>query len=557
MPTMSLTPPRDWPTLGPLVVGWMEHYLCHGPGDVQGDPLYLNDEAAQFVYDAYRLYPKGHRRAGRRVVTYAGLSEPKGFAKSEIAGALIALEFVGPCRWQGWASKAGETEYGVRYEKGDPLGKPITYPFIRPLATEEHQVRSNTYINVEVMFEHAATKYPREWRFSEIDCLQTRTFLGNRGKQGIIMPSTSGSAGKDGGKESFSVADEPHLYYLPELREMHAMVRRNTRKRREAQPWMLATTTMFKPGQDSVAEDLYEEADKLAQQKKRTFGFLWHHREGFEVTDPGDDDAIIRSLEEAYEPVLDHMDPESILEDEIRAPGSVWADNVRYFINRKHKGDGKAIDPLKWDLMAAPQRTPGPSRQCRILLGFDGSEGGVTPYPDDTALIAWTVEAVPHLFLVDYWEKPSWKRGEWRVPRSKVRTAVTGMREDYLVRRLVMDPPGWREEHTAWEAEFGKDDDDDDIVIEFYTNQERQMDAAIDRFLSAVGQANFTHDGSERLRYYALNAVLATTAGRSKKRALVKEKQTAKIDGLVAAVIGYDELQHLPIDEPEKETHLW
>lgn len=536
MPVMSLTPPRDWPTLGPVALQWMEHYLCHGPGDVQGQSLFINEEAAQFIYDAYRLYPKGHDRAGRRVVSYAGLSEPKGFAKSELAGAVVCFELRGPCRFDGWDAK------------GEPVGKQITYPFIRPLATEEGQT-GNTYGNVFVMLEHARDKFAGEWGFNELDIGATRTYVGRNGKNGEVRPSTAGAASKDGGKESFAVADEPHLYILPETRSMHAMVRRNCTKRRAAQPWMMATTTMFEPGQGSVAEDLYDEADKQAHAKRRIYSFLWHHREGFDVKDEDKDNdgLVLASLAEAYAPVLDHMDPELILENEVRAAGSVWAENVRYFLNRKHQGEAKAVDPVKWDALADPTRTPGPSRAVDILEGFDGAEGGSSPYPDDTVLIGWTVEERPHLFLVDYWAKPEGHKGPWRIPRRDVRKRVTEVRESYNVRRLVADPPGWRDELTDWEAEHGDDDAGDPIVIEFATNQDTKMDPAIDRFLEAIDQGNFTHDGDPRLRYYVLNAVLIRASGRSRRRRLVKEKQTAKIDGCIAAVIGYDELQHLPV----------
>ncbi len=47
MPATELVPPRDWPTLGWGVIEWTEHYLCHGPGDVQGEPLVWDYEWAQ------------------------------------------------------------------------------------------------------------------------------------------------------------------------------------------------------------------------------------------------------------------------------------------------------------------------------------------------------------------------------------------------------------------------------------------------------------------------------------------------------------------------------
>jgi hypothetical protein len=109
------------------------------------------------------------------------------------------------------------------------------------------------------MFSHGevANEHPvdfgRDWQSS------TRIYLPGGGE---IRPSTSASASKDGGKESFAVADEPHLYVLPENRRMYDTVFRNMAKRKKAAPWMLSTSTMFAPGQESTAEKLHRAAKK-------------------------------------------------------------------------------------------------------------------------------------------------------------------------------------------------------------------------------------------------------------------------------------------------------
>lgn len=535
MPTTSLVPPRDWPTLGKLAVEWMEHFLCHGPGDVQGRQLYINEEAAQFIYDCYRLYPQDHAKAGRRIVTYGCLSEPKGFAKSELAGALSCFELVGPARFAGWKSD------------GTPDGRPVVYPFIRPLATEEGQT-GNTYGNIFTMLEYARdTHGDTEWGFNRLDIAATRVLVGKNGKEGEVRPSTAGAASKDGGKETFSVADEPHLYVLPQLRSMHSMVRRNNRKRKEAEPWMLATTTMFEPGQNSVAEDLYEEADRLAKTERRTWGFCYHHREGYEVKDPDNDEEILNSLAEAYAPVLDHIDVESILTEEFRAAGAVWAECVRYFLNRKHQGENKAVDPVKWDNQADPTRVVADGTP--VVLWFDGSDRG--PNADDTVLGLWTVEEKPHLVLLNYWQSSG--RQDYKVPRDEVGSAVRAAFDRYDVRRLVMDPAYWRDESRDWEIEFGtvvEDGKEVSRVLQFEMSRAAQTAKAIDRFREAHHEMRFTHDGSDRLRFYALNALLVKSGGRADYWQLGKPTLPEKIDGLVGAVIGYDELAYLPIPAP-------
>ena len=39
----------DLVTMGWAAISWIEHYLVHGPGDVQGQPIELDDEFAAFI----------------------------------------------------------------------------------------------------------------------------------------------------------------------------------------------------------------------------------------------------------------------------------------------------------------------------------------------------------------------------------------------------------------------------------------------------------------------------------------------------------------------------
>ena len=89
----------EWPgqvcSLGYDVIDWIEAYCCHGPGDVQGKPVTLDDEMASFVVNAYQLNTK----TGKRKIDRAVLSRPKGRAKSEIAGFIATAEAFGPVRF--------------------------------------------------------------------------------------------------------------------------------------------------------------------------------------------------------------------------------------------------------------------------------------------------------------------------------------------------------------------------------------------------------------------------------------------------------------------------
>jgi phage terminase large subunit-like protein len=527
MPAVRLVPPAEYPTLGWGVIDWVEKHLCHGPGDVEGDSLLLDDEFCRFIIDAYRIYPAGHPREGERVVSFAELSRPKGRAKSELAGALVCAEFVGPVRFSHWEPD------------GTPVGKRVRYPFIRCLATEEGQA-GNTYDNVRSMLTHGIENHPDE--FEGVDVGLTRVFL-NRDGGGEIRPSTASAGAKDGGKETFAVADETHLLILPEHRSMVRTVQRNLRKRKAAQPWMMATTTQFEPGQDSVAElNRTAAEDYLKHPQRKPDGFMWDHREGSEVMLWADDAQVLASLKEAYGEASKWMDLARILSDEIRAPGSTEADGRRYWLNQRATSAGKAVDGEKWDSLRSPLRIP--SEGAEVVLCFDGSklDNATGRVPDHTALCGWTVEERPHLFLLGVWEP---QVDDQRSVRAEVRLTVAHAFSTYKVRRMVCDPRHWEAQIDDWAEEYGED-----VVLKFDTNSPKRMGEAVDRFVKeGVPLSLFTHDGDPVLRRHVLNSVL-TRSRRGDHSALAKPKETEKIDACVAAVIGFHELPNIEPAEP-------
>jgi alkanesulfonate monooxygenase SsuD/methylene tetrahydromethanopterin reductase-like flavin-dependent oxidoreductase (luciferase family) len=50
-------------SLGWMAVAWMEHFVVHGPGDVQGEPVRHGDEYTGFVVDCYAVDDAGRLRS--------------------------------------------------------------------------------------------------------------------------------------------------------------------------------------------------------------------------------------------------------------------------------------------------------------------------------------------------------------------------------------------------------------------------------------------------------------------------------------------------------------
>jgi phage terminase large subunit-like protein len=494
-------------SLGWALIPWIEHYLCHGPGDLHGDPIKLDAEFAAFIVKAYEVDSNGRRKVNR-----AFLSRPKGRAKSELAGMITCAELLGPVRFDHWGAD------------GQPVGRPVRDPFIRCLATEEGQA-GNTYDNVQVMLGHIVEHFADD--FPRIDVGLTRVFVGTGGE---IRPSTAASASKDGGKETFAVADETHLWVLPELRSMHDTVTRNLVKRKIAEPWMLETSTMYQPGQGSVAEATHDYWRDIAAGKIKNRGLLFDHLAGEIPADWDDDDEILAGLRQSYGAAAEWMDFERIL-GEIRDPKTSKASACRYFLNRAVAEEVQWVTPIEWSRLVGEAEPP--AAKTPIALGFDGSESD-----DNTALIACTMEDPSHVFTLGVWGAPDGVEG-WTVPRQSVEETVAWAFKQFDVAAMFCDPPYWRDEIDRWVARYG-----DQVVVEYPTFSWARMAKAVDRLTTAIRGGTLSHDGDSTLALHVANARKAWV---NEKRhelgfVLVKDRKNSphKIDAAVATALAFE-----------------
>jgi phage terminase large subunit-like protein len=476
--TRQTPDPDRFVSLGFTAVEWIENYLCHGPGDVQGEELVIDDEMHAFIVKAYRL----DATTGRRKVNRAFLSRPKGRAKSELAGALVCFEALGPCRFDGWDAN------------GEPVGREQVYPFIRCLATEENQ-SGNTYDNVTAMLEHLVEYSGDE--FPGIDLgrsaqSSSRIFIEGGGE---IVPSTSSGAAKDGGKETFSVFDETHLYVLPELKAMHKTVRRNLTKRKRAEPWSLETSTMYALGEESVAEATHEYAKAVKAGRVRDGGLLFDHREAPHVEDLHDDEQLLPALEFVYGDAAPWMDLERIASD-MREPDTDPADARRYFLNQPGTASAKAFDKAQWATLAnsefvVPAKEP-------IVIGFDGAK-----WRDATGFVATHLET-GFQWPLGVWEAPLNKQEaeEWEVPEVEVNLTLAEAFDTWTVVRVYADPPWYEETVAAWQGKYGEK-----VVSEWWTHRDRAMAFALRGYKTAQTAGDLTHDGDEAFARHIANAV--------------------------------------------------
>jgi hypothetical protein len=454
-------------SLGYDVLDWIHAYCCHGPGDVQGEPLDYDDEIRDFIVECYRLDPA----TGRRVYREAIFSRPKGRAKSEVAGMVVVAEALAPVRFSGWNAD------------GQPVGRPVRSPLIKCLATEESQA-GNTFENAAfVAGEWGPDAHPDV--FGGIGGVRryqsaSAVYLPDGGE---IRACTAGSASKDGGKETFVVPDESHLYVLRELKGMYATVMRNLGKRKLADPWALQTTTAYRPGEQSIAEE------KLTAWRKGLLdpSVLVDHREAKGRVDIEDRAHTLAQLRVLYGPAMDPvsgwMEPERVYQDMLDltvCPDEATA--ARYYLNRAIAGHDAWIpkDVVERQVLASVVAAGEP-----IALGFDGSLN------EDTTVLRGCRMSDGFLFRIGAWPKPDGAGGVgWEVPRADVLATVREAFGRYDVVRGYFDPHEWRSDIDALAGEFGSD-----RVVAWETHRAVQMAAALDRLHAGLKTGDIWHDG--------------------------------------------------------------
>lgn len=534
-------------SLGWVAIWWIETFCVHGPGDVQGTPVKLDDEFAGFILDVYAL-----DEDGRRNYDSAFISRAKGRAKSELAGFVVLFEAFGPARFYDYA-KGGET-YTYKgktyvYAKGEPMGTEVVAPVIRCLATEEGQA-GNTYDNVHFNL----TEGPLAEGLPRDAAGLTRIFVPGGGE---IIPSTASNSSKDGGKETMVVFDETHLYLSPELKRMYATVRRNLAKRKQAEPWSLETSTMYMPGENSVAEETHNLAKAIAEGKTKRQRLLFDHREADPDVDLTNEDEVRAGLREAYGPFADVMDIDRIM-NEIYDPRNDPQDSRRYYFNQPTSSKDAWLSAPEWNSISAVKEI---SKTDEITLGFDGSRKRSRGVADATALIGCRVSD-GHLFEIKIWEQPDGPAGDdWEVPTEDVDFEVRKAFETYKVVGMFADPAKWESYVANWESAFGKNlkvKSSLNHPIEWWMTGNRSylVVRALEQFHDAIIQKDVTHDGSRALTRHMLNARRRIGRG-GLTIAKSHPDSRDKIDAAIAATLAFQaRLQALSKGQATKSTFI-
>jgi len=518
------TKPDPVLSLGFAGISWVEHFLVHGPGDVQGEPIELDDEFAAFIVKAYRVDAKGARRVRR-----AFLSRSKGRSKSGLAAMVACFEALGPCRFDHFAEQGEVSPWGYEYEPGEPVGRPVTYAEVLCVATEESQA-GNTYDAIHYMLHPDTCSRELLEAFGRLDVGLTRINLPDR--RGSIEPLTSSDKAKDGGKSTFIVADETHLWVLPRLIRLHGTMTRNLLKRKIASGWMLETSTMYAPGEGSVAEATHAYAQSVAEGRLRDRTLLFDHRQAADTYDLSHKTQRVRALREAYGPAAAWMDLDAIA-GSWDDPQVKEADFRRYWLNQPVSTSGTWLPHGAWDRCKSTRTIPD---GADVVLALDGSFNG-----DTTGVVVVEVDTM-HLDVLAAWERPADLTADnWRVPIADVEETIRAAGLRYRVLEVTADPYRWQRSLEQLEA--------DGLPVTEFPQSAQRMTPATKAFYNAVVDQQVTHSGHPMLTRHVGNAVLKDD---SRGTRIVKESKGSirRIDLAVCAVMGLERASWHASNEP-------
>lgn len=498
-------------SLGDHVAAWIETNCCHGPGDIYGQTVRLTNEEHAFLEQAYAIDVD----TGRRLIDVGVYSRRKGTRKSELGAWLVAAETRGPVRGY--------------LDAGEPVARPPVDPWVLCAATTEDQgeLVYGAFRAIVKASDRLASLY---------DVGLEITYLTD-GPGKVTLTQSKNPAALDGGRPTFEVADEFHLWIEHRLREAYATLRRNLRKRHAAQPWLFAPTTAYAPRQRSVAEVLHKACGtKVGQAVVAKVLFdHWQASTKWDLTDPEQlRMAIVEAGRDAF-----WGDTEAIASDydAALATGTV-AEFRRFWLNQPDTDDGE-----NW-----LTDTPGAWGACAAELD-ELPEGAEVVVGVDMALRNDSVGVVLASHHGDRirWDASVWEAQRGRIDHLEVFEWIASLPEQGLVVRAVTYDPRFFEVPAQMLAEQGFN------VVEFPQSPER-MTPACELAHQLITGGRIIHDGDPVLAAHVGAAVWRES---DRGRTLSKRKASGHIDALIAAVMATRELLHDEPDEDEEEANVW
>lgn len=506
-------------TLGWQAIKWGEENLLADEMDEHDNhlPFKLTNEQLRFVLWFYAI-----DETGRFLCREYVLQRLKGWGKDPLAAFICAVEFVGPCRFVGWANR-DLPDLGVL--KDDPVARPHPRAWVQIAAVSLEQTQ-NTMKLFRGLFTEACLKE------HGIDIGKEVIYA--YGGQKAIQAVTSSPRSLEGNRPTLVIKNETHHWLENnEGKAMADAIERNATKAKGGAARTLSITNAYEPGEDSVAKDereAYEaELAGLTEETGMFYDSLEAPKEArlrplFPDEVEGAERRGVKPLSNELKKKLTKLYLTRVVE--VVRGDSWWLDVpnlVSSILNRKNKPSRSrrfwfnqitaaedvwvhpdAVDAsISQMAVEARMRCDGDSDALlragwlvapgeEIVMFFDGSKSD-----DSTALVGCRLRD-GYVFVIGVWQKPRGARGkDWLAPRRLVDQRVREAFKKFNIVAFWGDPS-----HT-------KDDADDSsywmgLFDEWMRDFKDKLDPKFWPLKSGLRKhaINFDMTGPERLKTF-------------------------------------------------------
>lgn len=428
-------------SLGWGVLDWCSKMLAQPDGATQGQRWRFTDEQAMFILWFYAI-----DETGRFLYRNAVLERPKGWGKSPLLAAICCAEFLGPVMFAGWD------------DNGNPIGKESPSPLVQIAAISDSQA-NNTMDLVLQMFANGNAMY----YYPALDLnLSKITYPGGRKLEKV----TASPRGREGNRATFVVMDETHLWVPAEKGpELYEALARNLAKMNRR--WV-ATTNAHAPGEESVAETLYNKHIKAIHGEGFDTKMLFDTREVF-VDDLSSKDEVLPALRFVYGDAH-WVDLDNIF---IEIQGTREHVARRFYFNQHVEGESTWLRPSDWrNCKDSRLLDKSKLKKTDILaIGFKGNT------KRGAAIIGCRL-VDGALFELGWWENPG--NRDWEVPFHELDVKMRKILKSYNVVKLFADPIQYQDLIGRWYSDY------EDEVEEFWISTKTKMARAVEQFETAV-----------------------------------------------------------------------
>lgn len=490
-------------TLGWEILGWVAEWLTFS----DGRPWMATPEQARFVLWWYAI---DHR--GKFSYRKAVLQRMKGWGKDPLAAVLSIVELIGPSQFSHWDAD------------GNPVGRPHPDAHVQVTAVSEQQTT-----NTRDVFPGLIPNRTRQTFNMDV---QKEVIYANSGRQKLVCMSANFRSA-EGGRVTFAIANETH-HWTPGQRgpAFYEVLTNNVTK---VQGRLLCITNAYEPGEDSVAQRVREEQEKVWAGLAKPSGWLYDSLEANAAAPLSEEwapyivaqirgDAVWLNVEDIVSEIQDGSKP-------VAGKRRMWYNQI------VSTGDS-LVTAASWDKILAPN-CYGDKRDLKpgdaIVMGFDGSKTD-----DATALVA--IRISDNLIVpLGIWQNPN-PELQWHVPVEEVESEVHLAFSMYKVYAFFADTAYWESQTDSWSDSYREQ-----LLVKASSRStvgfdmrgsKQKISQTTEAFVASIEDGRLKQNGHRLMRVHVLNTKRRTTS-----YGLWFGKETSssprKIDGFAAGFLAY------------------